>query len=382
MRAGAAALGAALVLAVPHTAMAAAGPPAATLATTGFTTLVVRVDGTVWGWGANSYGELGRGAAVPAVAYAGEPAPALVANAKSVAIGDIHTLVADQAGTVWSFGHNDHGQLGDGTTSDRAIPAAVGGLSGVDAVAAGTGYSLAVRNDGTVWAWGDNRFGQLGDGTTVERHVPVQVTGLTGVVAVTASNYQSGSWSMALKSDGTVWAWGNNDLGQLGIGSSVSQATPVQVTALSDVTAIGAGWVHSMAVKDDGTVWTWGYNFGGQLGDGTTTTRRSPVQAAGVSGAVAVAGAWYHSIALRSDGSVWGWGLNGSGQLGDGTRLDRPFAVPSQMTGAVAVAAGGFGSRAIGVGGTVFEWGDITNQPYESTTPLPKPGVVGAATPS
>ena len=248
--------------------------------------------------------------------------PSIIATA--AAAGDLHSLAVKPDGTVWAWGYNYYGQVGDGTTTNRSTPVQVAGLSGVSAVAGGFDHSIALKTDGTVWAWGLNSSGQLGDGTTTNRTTPVQVTGLSGVTAIVSGGHHS----MALKLDGSVWTWGYNISGQLGDGTSANRSSPVQVTGLSGVTAIAGGDFHSIALKIDGTVWTWGYNYYGQLGDGTTTNRYTPVQVTGLTGVNAIAGGDLHSIALKLDGTVWTWGFNGSGQLGDGTSTSRSTPVP------------------------------------------------------
>ena len=190
-------------------------------------------------------------------------------------------------------------------------------LNGLIALATGDYHSLALKSDGTVWAWGYNYYGQLGDGSTTSSTTPVQVSGLSGVIAL-AGGY---SHSLALKSDGTVWAWGSNYSGQLGDGSTTSSTTPVQVSNLDGVVALAAGSYHSLALKSYDTVWAWGYNYYGQLGDGSTDSstgnRSTPVQVSGLRGVIALAGGGYHSLALKSDGTVWAWGRNYHSQLGE-----------------------------------------------------------------
>ena len=159
-------------------------------------------------------------------------------------------------GTVWAWGGNSFGELGDGTTNGRVTPVQVHNLSGVTAVAADDFYSLAVKSDGTVWAWGSNHHGQLGDGTTDSRSTPVQVHNLSGVTAVDAGP------SLALKGDCTVWAWGENRSGQLGDGTTDDRFTPVQVRNLSGVQAVAAGRFYGLASKNEGSVWIWGQEFG------------------------------------------------------------------------------------------------------------------------
>ena len=196
-----------------------------------------------------------------------------LSNAVAVAAGSDHSLALEADGTVWAWGNNFDGQLGDGTTTDRASPVPVKGLSGVTSIAAaGNGYSLALKADGTVWAWGNNFYGQLGDGTTSNRLLPVAVSNLSNVSAISA-----GSSSVALRMDGSVWEWG------------LGKRLPVMNSGISNVTAIAAGGGFTLAVKADGTVWAWGRNHAGQLGDGTRTDRAVPGPVTGLSGVVAIA---------------------------------------------------------------------------------------------
>ena len=270
---------------------------------------------------------------------------------------------------VWTWGRNEYGTLGNCTTTQRTAPEQVGGLKGVTDVAAGCDHSLALKDDGTVWAWGANFHGQLGDGTTTTyRTGPVKVSGLSGVTDVAAGC----SHSLALKDDGTVWAWGLGENGQLGDGTATKRTSPVEVSNLSGVTDVAGGGFHSLALKDDGTVWAWGINYAGQMGDGTTTTRTSPVKVSGLTGVTDVAaGGGGHSLAIKGDGTVWAWGPNGAGQLGDGTGTDRTTPVRvSGLSGVTDVAGGGGHSLAVKNDGTVWAWG--SNFDYQlgvDTTP-------------
>jgi len=355
-------------------------------------TVVLKADGTVWAWGYNNHGQLGDGTTgtdkdIPVqvvMELGGDP----LTGAAAVAAGVCHTITVKENGTVWAWGANGDGRLGDGTMgTDRDTPVQVkdeegtGTLQGVAAVAAGAGHTMALKENGAVQAWGANGDGQLGDGTYEDSDTPVQVVlvagddPLTGVAAVAAG----GVHTMALKDDDgdkTVWAWGRNNNGQLGDGNyGTDKNTPVQVTGgLADIVGVAAGGSHTVALKDDGTVWAWGDNGSGQLGDGTHgdgSDKDTPVQVAGgLLNVVAVAAGDYHTVAVKDVGgvkTVWTWGDNGSGRLGDGTHEDKytPVQVlmetdpePDPFTGAVAVAAGGSHTVALKDDGTVWAWGD------------------------
>ncbi len=276
--------------------------------------IAVKSDDTVWTWGGNSSGQLGDGT------ITNSKTPVKVSNLSSVvtvAAGNGHSIAVKSDGTVWAWGQNSSGQLGDGTTSNSITPKKVSGLSSVVAVAAGSGHSIAVKSDGTVWAWGDNSNNQLGDGTKTSRIVPIMVPGLGSVMAVAAGYGRS----IALKSDKTVWVWGTNKSTDVyGSYIDTSTSTPLKVTGLSEIVAVsstlninsynGYGNGHIMALKSDGTVWAWGENYNGQLGDGTQTGRSTPVSVLGLSGVVAVAAGLNYSIAFKADGTVWAWGNN------------------------------------------------------------------------
>jgi alpha-tubulin suppressor-like RCC1 family protein len=265
-----------------------------------------------------------------------------------------HTVIALPDGSVWAWGSNAQGQLGDGTTTNRSEPTLVSSLSGIVAVAAGSTHSLALATDGTVWAWGSNSSGQLGDGTTTTRYSPVQLTSLTSVVAIAAGT----NHSLALRSDGTVYAWGQNSEGQLGNNSTTQSTSPVLVSSTILASAIAAGDAHSLLVRTDGTVWGWGRNGNGQLGDGTTTQRLTPVQMSSVSSASAVGAGSYFTVVRLASGSLKAVGFNGNGQLGDGTTTQRTTAVAvSNLTDVAALAAAGSHVIATKTNGSVWAWG-------------------------
>lgn len=277
--------------------------------------------------------------------------------------GGQSSLALNSDGSVWSWGLNQHGQLGDGTTNTRPYRVKVTGLSNVKAIASGAMHSVAVQNDGTVYAWGANFNGQLGDGTQDDRYLPIRVTGLTNVKAVTAG----GSHTVAIKNDGTVWAWGDNNDGQLGNGTTNSSSIPIQISGLTNITAVSAGGFHTLALADDGTVWSWGT---GQMGNGAGyTTSLLPEKVSGLSDIVAISSGFYFSTALKADGTVWTWGENVCGQLGDGTTTDRTVPVQiSGLTNVKAISAGVRHMMAIRQDGTVWIWGNDWTKPTDLTT--------------
>ncbi|MEA2829087.1 MAG: hypothetical protein QOG43_3526 [Actinomycetota bacterium] len=309
-------------------------------------------DRPVWGTGYNALGQLGDGTTADRSALAGAHPPLTSVTALTGGVG--HSLALKADGTVWAWGWNGYGQLGDGTTTQRLRPVPVPGLTGVVAVAGGAFHSLALKADGTVWAWGWNPFGELGDGTTVTRTRPTLVPGLTGVTAISAGTLHS----LAVRSDGSVWAWGWNGVGQLGDGTVVDRRLPSRVPGVAGATGVAAGGLHSLAVTSDGSVWAWGWNMFGALGDGTTTERHVPGQVYGLTDATTVAAGSYHSLALRRDGTVTAWGFGNVGQLGQvSTDSSLTPVTAVGLTGAVAIAAGAFHSLALLDDGRVMAWG-------------------------
>jgi cysteine-rich repeat protein len=320
--------------------------------------LMLREDGAVWSWGSNGSGQLGDGSTT----LRNSPVPTQgLGQMKEVKAYASHSLALRASdGTVWAWGRNTYGQLGESssTTSSRPLPVQVSSLSGIKALAV-SNHVLALDSDGAVHSWGYNSNGQLGDGTTTNRFTPHKLPSPLLNVRTLAAG---ASHSLALRSNGTVYAWGLNSSGQLGDGSNATRFTPVLVAGLSKVVALAAGTSHSLALSSEGTVYAWGLNTSGQLGDGTTTNRKTPILVPDLTNVVAISAGANYSLALRSDGTVYAWGLNTSGQLGDGTTTTRrtPIPVPG-LTNVVAIAAGDNHSLAVRVVGTVYAWGDNDN---------------------
>ena len=293
-----------------------------------------------------------------------------------ISAGYDHSLGLAANGTVWAWGNNGNGQLGDGTITSSSVPVEVSGLTNVISVSAGYEASVAVEANGTVWTWGNNSDGQLGNGTTTNSDVPVQVTGLSGVTSVSAGGFTM----LALTSTGSVWAWGDNTQGELGNGTTTNSDVPVQVTGLSTVTSISSGfWFFSSALESNGTVWSWGYNADGQLGNGTTTSSDVPTEVTGIPAASAIASGGTSSLALGTNGTVWSWGSNVDGQLGDGSTSTSAGSTPIQVPGisATGISAGLGTSLALQASGAVLAWGDNSNgqlgngSTTNSSTPAP-----------
>jgi alpha-tubulin suppressor-like RCC1 family protein len=239
----------------------------------------------------------------------------LKAQAPAVAAGgELHSVIVDQGGDVWGWGSNLYGQLGDGKRTGRyvSVPLAhAEGISDAVSVAAGSNHTVALTRDGTVWGWGDNSMGQLGDGTRTERARPVRVSGL-GPVRLVSGGY---AHSLALDASGVVWAWGSNLYGQLG--SSVADSlVPVRVPLPRPMVAIASGWFFSVSVDDRGHVWSWGRNDRGELGRGTSGEPLRPAETPGFTEIQSVAAGHQHVVAVGRDGRVWCWGANDYGQIG------------------------------------------------------------------
>jgi alpha-tubulin suppressor-like RCC1 family protein len=252
----------------------------------------------------------------------------VAASAQTAAGGVYHSLVLKSDGTLWAFGYNGEGELGDGTWTSRSTPVQVSGLTDIVAVAAGEYHSMAITSTGALYVWGYNGNGQVGDASTTNRNTPTE-SALTNVVAIAAGKRHS----LALRSNGDIYAWGLNSSGQLGTGNTTQQTSPVLVA--TGGAALGAGGDHSIFVKSDGAVYTTGYNNFGALGDGTTTQRTStgpdaghqhggqgggrPVPHAGV------AQRWHgESGGLQQQWRTWRWhhhqSLDGGGRFGSDQR--------------------------------------------------------------
>jgi alpha-tubulin suppressor-like RCC1 family protein len=221
-------------------------------------------------------------------------------------------------------------------------------------VSAGATHTLAIKGDGTLWAWGSGTFGQLGNGSTTDKKIPTQVGTANNWVNISAGN----NYSMAIKTDGTLWAWGYNFDGQLGNGTTTNRSQPIQIGTANNWSSVATGEGHTLAIKTDGTLWAWGSNVYGQLGDATIVNKTSPIQIGTANNWASIATKSVTSYAIKVDGSLWAWGRNNFGQMGDGTTVNK--GTPQQIGNATNwtnVAAGYNHSIATKTNGTLWAWG-------------------------
>lgn len=260
---------------------------------------------------------------------------------------------------LWAWGWDANGQLGQETLNvSKSSPVQIGSDTTWSKANTGWRHSMAIKTDGTLWAWGGNAYGQLAQLDVIERSSPVQIGDLADWSSIDAGNRQS----HAIKTDGSLWSWGGNLRGQLGLGDFVYRSSPVQVGSLTNWASVGTGQNHSFAIKTDGTLWAWGWNNFGELGDGTKSERRSPVQIGALSDWASVGAGETHTFAIKTDGSLWAWGQNQKGKLGlgdYGIKRSSPVQVGGLTNWSSVGSGGGSGthSLAIKTDGTIWTWG-------------------------
>jgi len=332
-------------------------------------TLAIKINGTLWGWGVNSNGQLGRGSLV---ASSSPVQIGTLTTWKDLGCGYQHSLMLRNDGSLWSTGVNTFGQLGDNTTTRRSSPVQVVPTTKTNwvAVDGGLNFSMALDSSGSLWTWGFNGNGELGlnISTTLNVSSPVQVGTLTNWSKISAAN----GGFYAIKTDGTLWSNGFGAFGALGDGTTTRKSSPVQIGTLTGWQKVAGGGYYGLAIRGaggTGSLWAWGYNNVGQLGDGTTTNQSSPVQIGTLTnwkevyaGQDSGAGSNATSLAIKTDGTLWGWGLNSSGQVGDGTTTNRSSPVQiGTLTTWVSASAGELHMIAMETTssgtGSLYSWG-------------------------
>ena len=314
-----------------------------------YSTAAIKTDGTLWGWGHNNDGQLGDGTrGVPRYS----PVQTIIGgnNWKQVSRGkqltSVHTAAVKTDGTLWTWGCNTVGQLGDDTTTSSFNPKTspeqtITGGTNWHQVSCGLNYTAAIKADGTLWTWGTNASGQLGDNTTTNRSSPVQtIAGGANWKQVSCGYYATA----AVKTDGTLWLWGLNSSGQLGVNSTANRSSPVQTIAGgTDWSQVSCGDSHTACVKTDGTLWLWGLNSSGQLGENSTANRSSPVQTITGGTNWKQVSCGQNTAAVKTDGTLWLWGGNSYGRLGDNTTVSKSSPVQTIIGGDrwLSVSTGG-----------------------------------------
>ena len=328
----------------------------------GNATVSIGTNGSLWAWGENTAGQLGDGSTDCTT----EPVQEVtgVKDWRSVSAGGNHTVAIKTDGTLWGWGANDSGQLGD-TWDIVKEPVQVDSNSDWNSISAGDKHTVAIKTDGTLWAGGANDSGQLGNGweSDYNSYDPVQEYWGTNDWS---SSSAGGNHTVAIKTDGSLWTWGENSSGQLGTGSMYNSTVPQQVYKEYgdnfNWSSTSAGRSHTVAINSYGDLYSWGKNSSGQLGDGTTNASLVPVREATWLNehewSSASAGG-NHTVAIKTDGSLWSWGENSSGQLGDGTRFDSsmPVQEATHSTDWSSMSAGGNHTVAIKTDGSLWSWG-------------------------
>jgi len=316
--------------------------------------------GSLWGWGTNTSGQLADGTTTNRSTPV--QTVSLSTNWKDMSGSGYGGMGIKTDGTLWTWGYNASGQLGDGTTTNRSSPVQVAGTTWKK-VSGGLRQTVgAIKTDGTLWTWGSSTNGELGDGTTTDKSSPVQIAGTTW------KDVSSGQYNISgLKTDGTLWIWGHNSYGQIGDNTYTYRSSPIQLSGTTWKQAALSGMQHSVSIKTDGTIWVWGYQRWGNLANTTVFDefKLTPSQIAGDTWKMVTCG-MYHTVAIKTDGTLWTWGRNQYGQLGDNnSENDTGKYTPAQTvtsgTNWKMVSAGRSHTVAVKTDGTLWTWGYNSN---------------------
>jgi alpha-tubulin suppressor-like RCC1 family protein len=285
--------------------------------------IACKTDNTLFSWGKNNYGQLGLGYTTPM--GTGITTPTQIGTDSDwdkTAVGNSHAIAVKTSGTIWAWGASGYGQLGLGSSSgNRNTPAQIGTDSDWSSIGCGVTHSFGIKKDGTIYSWGNNENGRLGLGyaSTYGPNIPTQI----GSDSDWNKVYGGTAFTLALKTNKTIWSWGKNYDGQLGHGGSTDRSTPKQIGTDSEWTGISAGDKHGLGCKTNGTIYSWGSSNYGQLGFGNTATKRTPTQIGTDSNWVQISAGFEHSLGLKTNSSIYSWGKNNYGQLGLSDTINR-----------------------------------------------------------
>ena len=301
----------------------------------------VKSDGSLWTWGQNTTGGLGQNDTVDRSVPTQVGALSDWATIHATNHNVCFAIKSD--GTLWSWGDDrSFGVLGQGDVIDRSSPTQVGSDTDWVRVDSTQNNALAIKTDGTLWAWGRNTWGNVGDGTVIHRSSPVQISAETNWVDIAVGAQTQG----AVKSNGTLWTWGFGSSGRNGQGDTVSRSVPTQLGSLTTWKYIFDQGTAMHAIKTDGTLWSWGNGANGKLADGTVVTQSSPIQVGSLTnwlhpGSIATGVSAAPAVVIKADGSMWSWGYNGNGALGLGDVINRssPVQIGSETYWIKAMAA-------------------------------------------
>ena len=303
--------------------------------------VAIKTDGSLWTWGSNGFGQLGDGT------NEDKNTPVKIMDGVSaVEAGSWHTMAIKMDGSLWAWGRNVSGQLGDGSNDNVNAPIKI--MDDVLAVSAGDEHTIVIKTDGSLWAWGGNSDGQLGDGTNDDKSKPTKIMDAVSYISA------GGSHSMAIKTDNTLWAWGWNINGQLGDGSIQAKNTPIKV--MDNVSIVSAGFAYTMAVTKDNSLWTWA-SYNGQIISTANPYPKTPTKI--MDDVLDVSTGTGYSMIIKTDGSLWAWGANKSGQLGDGTYEAKD--TPVKIMDDVSAVSCEYHSLAIKTDGSLWSWGSNEN---------------------
>ena len=348
--------------------------------------------GTLWGWGYNWEGPIGNGTERNQYSSPVQVGALTDWSVPHSGSNDHFSTPIKTDGTIWSMGSADYGKLGLGDTSPRSSPVQIGSLTDWFQAGGGDYQSIAIKTDGTIWSWGRSHYGQGGRDNTTAISSPVQIGSLTDWKGSTLDDLYDGvtklgtatANSHVIKSDGTLWAWGWGAQATGGWGDTSDRSSPVQIGSGTDWASVApAASYNTAAIKTGGTLWAWGKGDNGGLGQGNTTSYSSPVQVGALTTWKYVGAGYYFTIAVKTDGTLWAWGKNSNGQLGLGDTTDRSSPVQvGSLTDWLRPLPGYEYARVVKTDGTLWTWGKGTYgvTGHDDTTDRSSPVQVGTGT--